>query len=75
MRGPVCGVPSHLILHYLPGDHLEYFEDKVKHLRSFHRSCRQGVYHRILKESGLGHEGGRYSLEFYTEPKMVCLPY
>jgi hypothetical protein len=43
MRGPVCGVPSHLILCYLPGDHLEYFEDKVKHLRSFHRSYRQGV--------------------------------
>jgi hypothetical protein len=29
MRGPVCGVPSHLILRYLPGDHLEYFEDEV----------------------------------------------
>jgi acyl-CoA reductase-like NAD-dependent aldehyde dehydrogenase len=27
------------------------------------------------KESGLGREGGRYSLEFYTEPKMVCIPY
>jgi 5-carboxymethyl-2-hydroxymuconate semialdehyde dehydrogenase len=26
-------------------------------------------------ESGLGREGGRYSLEFYTEPKFVCVPY
>jgi hypothetical protein len=54
MRGPVYGVPSHLILRYLPGDHLEYFEDKVKHLRSFHRSCRQGVKSRILPLWGLG---------------------
>jgi hypothetical protein len=42
MRGPVCSVPFHLILRYLPGDHLEYFEDKVKHLRSFHRSYSKG---------------------------------
>ena len=27
------------------------------------------------RESGLGREGGRYSLEFYTEPKFVCIPY
>ena len=27
------------------------------------------------RESGLGREGGRYSLEFYTEPKFVCVPY
>lgn len=27
------------------------------------------------RESGIGREGGRYSLEFYTEPKFVCLPY
>jgi acyl-CoA reductase-like NAD-dependent aldehyde dehydrogenase len=26
-------------------------------------------------ESGFGREGGRYSLEFYTEPKFVCVPY
>lgn len=26
-------------------------------------------------ESGFGREGGRYSLEFYTEPKFVCMPY
>jgi aminomuconate-semialdehyde/2-hydroxymuconate-6-semialdehyde dehydrogenase len=26
-------------------------------------------------ESGFGREGGRYSLEFYTEPKFVCIPY
>jgi len=28
-----------------------------------------------VKESGVGSEGGRYSLEFYTKPKMVCVPY
>jgi acyl-CoA reductase-like NAD-dependent aldehyde dehydrogenase len=27
------------------------------------------------RESGLGREGGRYSLEFYTEPKFVCIPF
>ena len=27
------------------------------------------------RESGLGREGGRYSLEFYTEPKFVCVPH
>ncbi|MCS6924801.1 MAG: aldehyde dehydrogenase [Candidatus Binatia bacterium] len=27
------------------------------------------------RESGIGREGGRYSLEFYTEPKFVCVPY
>ena len=27
------------------------------------------------KESGFGREGGRYSLEFYTEPKFVCIPH
>jgi acyl-CoA reductase-like NAD-dependent aldehyde dehydrogenase len=27
------------------------------------------------RESGVGREGGRYSLEFYTEPKFVCIPY
>lgn len=27
------------------------------------------------RESGFGREGGRYSLEFYTEPKFVCIPY
>jgi len=26
-------------------------------------------------QSGLGRQGGRYSLEFWTEPKMVCLTY
>jgi aminomuconate-semialdehyde/2-hydroxymuconate-6-semialdehyde dehydrogenase len=26
-------------------------------------------------ESGFGREGGRYSLEFYTEPKFICIPY
>ena len=25
--------------------------------------------------SGLGRQGGRYSLEFWTEPKLVCLTY
>ena len=28
-----------------------------------------------IKESGIGSEGGRYSLEFYTKPKMMCFPY
>lgn len=27
------------------------------------------------KESGVGSEGGRYSLEFYTQPKNICIPY
>ena len=27
------------------------------------------------RESGFGREGGCYSLEFYTEPKFVCIPY
>jgi acyl-CoA reductase-like NAD-dependent aldehyde dehydrogenase len=27
------------------------------------------------RESGFGREGGQYSLEFYTEPKFVCIPY
>jgi len=27
------------------------------------------------RESGLGRQGGRYSLEFWTEPKMVCMTY
>jgi acyl-CoA reductase-like NAD-dependent aldehyde dehydrogenase len=26
-------------------------------------------------QSGLGRQGGRYSLEFWTEPRMVCLSY
>src|SRR5579885_2052837 len=26
-------------------------------------------------QSGLGRQGGRYSLEFWTEPKLVCLTY
>jgi acyl-CoA reductase-like NAD-dependent aldehyde dehydrogenase len=25
------------------------------------------------KQSGLGRQGGRYSLEFWTEPKLVCM--
>jgi len=25
-----------------------------------------------VKESGVGHSGGRWSLDFFTEPKMVC---
>lgn len=28
-----------------------------------------------VKESGVGSEGGHYSLEFYTQPKMVCVPW
>jgi len=28
-----------------------------------------------VKESGIGSEGGKYSLDFYTKPKMICLPY
>jgi aminomuconate-semialdehyde/2-hydroxymuconate-6-semialdehyde dehydrogenase len=27
------------------------------------------------KSSGLGRQGGRYALEFWTEPKLVCLAY
>jgi acyl-CoA reductase-like NAD-dependent aldehyde dehydrogenase len=27
------------------------------------------------KRSGLGRQGGRYALEFWTEPKLVCLAY
>jgi acyl-CoA reductase-like NAD-dependent aldehyde dehydrogenase len=27
------------------------------------------------RQSGLGRQGGRYSLEFWTEPKLVCLTY
>ncbi|HEY3063713.1 MAG TPA: aldehyde dehydrogenase [Chloroflexota bacterium] len=27
------------------------------------------------KASGMGREGGKYSLDFFTEPKTVCLPY
>ncbi|MGH7820411.1 MAG: aldehyde dehydrogenase family protein, partial [Candidatus Binatia bacterium] len=25
------------------------------------------------RQSGLGRQGGRYSLEFWTEPKLVCM--
>ncbi|MFN4299547.1 MAG: aldehyde dehydrogenase [Thermaurantimonas sp.] len=28
-----------------------------------------------MKTSGLGREGGRYALEFFTEPKNVCIAY
>jgi len=27
------------------------------------------------RQSGLGRQGGRHSLEFWTEPKLVCLAY
>jgi acyl-CoA reductase-like NAD-dependent aldehyde dehydrogenase len=27
------------------------------------------------RESGLGRQGGRYSMEFWTEPKLVCMTY
>ena len=26
-----------------------------------------------VKKSGVGREGGRYSLDFYSEPKNVCI--
>jgi len=26
-----------------------------------------------MKQSGIGREGGHYSLEFFTEAKTVCL--
>jgi aminomuconate-semialdehyde/2-hydroxymuconate-6-semialdehyde dehydrogenase len=28
-----------------------------------------------IKRSGLGREGGRWSLDFFTEPKLVCIAY
>lgn len=28
-----------------------------------------------MKASGLGREGGRWSLDFFTEPKLVCIAY
>jgi aminomuconate-semialdehyde/2-hydroxymuconate-6-semialdehyde dehydrogenase len=28
-----------------------------------------------VKASGLGREGGRWSLDFFTEPKLVCIAY
>ncbi|GAC1427722.1 MAG: aldehyde dehydrogenase family protein [Candidatus Velthaea sp.] len=28
-----------------------------------------------IKQSGLGREGGRWSLDFFTEPKLVCIAY
>jgi aminomuconate-semialdehyde/2-hydroxymuconate-6-semialdehyde dehydrogenase len=28
-----------------------------------------------IKASGLGREGGRWSLDFFTEPKLVCIAY
>jgi aminomuconate-semialdehyde/2-hydroxymuconate-6-semialdehyde dehydrogenase len=28
-----------------------------------------------IKHSGLGREGGRWSLDFFTEPKLVCIAY
>ena len=27
------------------------------------------------KQSGLGHEGGRLSVDFYSEPKNICLKF
>ncbi len=27
------------------------------------------------RQSGLGRQGGRYSLEFWTEPRMICMTY
>ena len=27
------------------------------------------------RQSGFGRQGGRYSLEFWTEPRMICLTY
>ncbi len=27
------------------------------------------------KMSGLGRQGGRFSMEFWTEPKLVCVAY
>ena len=27
------------------------------------------------RQSGLGRQGGRYSMEFWTEPKLVCMTY
>jgi len=27
------------------------------------------------KQSGLGRQGGRYALEFWTEPKLICMAY
>lgn len=28
-----------------------------------------------MKHSGLGREGGRWSLDFFTEPKLICIAY
>jgi aminomuconate-semialdehyde/2-hydroxymuconate-6-semialdehyde dehydrogenase len=28
-----------------------------------------------MRQSGLGREGGRWSLDFFTEPKLVCIAY
>jgi|SRR5690625_170677 len=28
-----------------------------------------------IKESGMGREGGKYALEFFTEPKNICIQY
>lgn len=28
-----------------------------------------------MKQSGVGRKGGRWSLEFFSEPKMICIPY
>ncbi len=27
------------------------------------------------RQSGLGRQGGRYGMEFWTEPKLVCMTY